>query len=663
MKAEKKKSLAWRGPIDGPWPWVSVQGDLTRAEGEWLTTNDRGAYASSTVAFMHTRRHHGLLVVPWQERGPRYVILSHMETTLEVKGRHYQISTHQFPGVAPTPGYRFLESFHEDPLPRWVFRVAGGTLERTVSLVHGHRATILAFHWSGPDPARLLLRPLLPMRPEDQLCREYGSVRQEVILRSGEVEVQPNPELPAVRFRHRGVFMGSPDWWRQFEYLDDRGRFLDFREDMWTPGVFEVQLEPQGRTELMAFVGEPPPPEPMRLVLEAAEHKIAQDPGPESSPEVRVLRVAVDSFRVGERKAIVAGYPWHDVWARDHLLALPGVFLAPGLIGDAVTALRTVLLTSEAGFIPERPSVLRGSRPCVDASLWVFLIAKRVLAELSEGREKEELSALVYRTLRATHQTIRRGAEVARLSADGLLVVGGSGPQTWMDAIVDGVPVTLREGIVIEIQALWVEACSILAAMAAAGGDGQVAAEAQGDADRAALAFRATFLSGQWPYPPDRISEARDAVSAWVDRSMRPNALMALAVSPSLFEPTERREILAFVETSLLTPKGIRTLDPQDPAYIASAGGTIADRLRAAHQGSAWPHLLLFYVRAKLIEYPEARDDLIRLIEGVLAPGTAYGYVGQMVDGDPPHAWRGSPAYAVASAMLLEALTFDLGVP
>lgn len=662
MKAEKKRNAAWRGPADGPWPWVSVQGDLTRAEGEWLTTNDRGAYASSTVALMHTRRHHGLLVVPLLERGPRYVILSHVETTLEVRGRHYQISTHQFPGVAPTPGYRFLESFHEDPLPRWVFRVAGGTLERTVSLVRGSSATILAFHWSGPDPARILLRPLMPMRPEDELCREYGSVRQEVILRSGEVEVQPNPELPAVRFRHRGVFMGSPDWWRQFEYLDDRGRFLDFREDLWTPGVFEVQLEPQGRTELMVFVGEPPSSEPMRLVLEAAEHKIAQDPGPSSSPSVRVLRVAIDSFQVGERKTIVAGYPWHDVWARDHLLALPGVFLAGGRVSDAVVALRSVLLSSEHGFVPERPSAISGSRPCLDASLWAFLIARRVIDALPESRERDELTSAVFGLLRSTYQAIRTGTDFVRLTHDGLLVSIGPGPHTWMDAVVEGVPVTPRDGIAIEIQALWIEACTVLSDVAEACGDGPLAGEARADAERATVAFRVSFLSGQSTYPPDRVSEARDAVSAWIDGSVRPNALMALAIRPSLFDSTERREILSWVEAALLTPKGIRTLDPRDAAYVASAGGTIADRLKAAHQGSAWPHLLLYYVRAKLFEYPEAQAELIRLVDSALTPGIAYGYVGQMVDGDPPHVWRGSPAYAVGSAMLLEALQVDLGV-
>ena len=60
MKARERSY--WTGPEDGPWPALEVKGDLERAEIEWLHTNGAGAYAMSTVALMHTRRNHGLLV-------------------------------------------------------------------------------------------------------------------------------------------------------------------------------------------------------------------------------------------------------------------------------------------------------------------------------------------------------------------------------------------------------------------------------------------------------------------------------------------------------------------------------------------------------------------------------------------------------------------------
>src|SRR5690606_34521119 len=176
-------------------------------------------------------------------------------------------------------------------------------------------------------------------------------------------------------------------------------------------------------------------------------------------------------FRVGAQNAIVAGYPWHDVWTRDHLLALPGIFLAANRAEDAAIALRTVILTMEGGLIPERPSGSESSRPCVDASLWAFLVSERVLSSLPEGPAQGELARFVFRALRTIHETIKRGTDFAWLSPEGLLVLSGFGPHTWMDAVVEGVPVTPRDGASIEIQALWIEACRFLATLATKLGD------------------------------------------------------------------------------------------------------------------------------------------------------------------------------------------------
>ena len=54
-----KKPHNWLGSRDGAWPYVDVSGAMDRAEAEWLHTNGAGAYAMSTIALMHTRRHHG----------------------------------------------------------------------------------------------------------------------------------------------------------------------------------------------------------------------------------------------------------------------------------------------------------------------------------------------------------------------------------------------------------------------------------------------------------------------------------------------------------------------------------------------------------------------------------------------------------------------------
>src|SRR5215468_1235040 len=78
--------------------------------------------------------------------------------------------------------------------------------------------------------------------------------------------------------------------------------------------------------------------------------------------------------------------------------------------------------------------------------------------------------------------------------ADGLLIAGGPGSNlTWMDARVDGRPVTPRHGKPVEVNALWYNALRELAGWARAAGDSSWARRADGLADRVRLAFLPTF--------------------------------------------------------------------------------------------------------------------------------------------------------------------------
>lgn len=659
----------WAGPQDGPWPQIHVGGDLERAEAEWLSTNNLGAYAMSTVALMHTRRQHGLLVSHLAEDFRRHVVLSHLEMSLEVGGRIYKLSTHQFPNMAPTLGYRALESFTLDPLPRWVYRFPAGTIERTLCLVPDRQAVVIAMTWSGRETARLSLRPLMPMRPANELTAEHGGMLQKVTLRAGEVEVQPLAHLPPVLFRHRGVFMGFPDWWRKFEYLADRGRFSDFQEDMWSPGLFEINLEPRVTSYLLVSVGQPPTTSPAESLMDAAQRRLRADPAFEggytwsqTTPAVahaRSLAIAAESFVFGDGTAVIAGYPWLDVWSRDTLLSIPGIFLARKQAERARGSLRHLLRNLRNGFLVSRTTVTEAEmRPCLESSLWLFLMGDRV-ASHSDG-DSSFLDEWFHGMRTIYERIVHSDGTIGWLSAEGLLANGANFPLTWMDAEIAGTVATPRRGLAVELQALWCAACEVLSRYAEQRGDHELADEVKGHARRAAAAFARTFWCYETNYPFDCLSEARGSVEQWADPSIRPNALIALAVAPSLFDAVQAHEIVARAEDQLLTEFGVRTLHPGHPAYTGRAGETFEERQACSHQGPAWTHLLLFYVRAKLALHPESREELTARVLRAAQNNRALTYNGQCVDGDPPHRTLGIPAYAMSTAMLLECLAFDL---
>jgi predicted glycogen debranching enzyme len=666
-----KKQPAWLGSRDGAWPSVDVSGAIERAEAEWLHTNGAGAYSMSTIALMHTRRYHGALVAALPPPLGRHVIVSHADLTLtlETERRSYRLATHQFPDVAPTPGYRNLLSFAQDPIPRWVFRTASGTLERTLCLVRGENAVIMGYTWSGVGTARISLRPLMPLRPVHSLMHEHGGMEQLVALRPGAVELRPVERLPAIYFAHDGMFMGGPDWWRRFEYLADRGEYDEFQEDMWTPGVFELPLEPGRTSYLVASVGKLLDRPPAELVMEACEAISREALGVGRPAAVRLLSVAAEQFCLDAARPpmIIAGYPWHAPYTRDFLLALPGLTLARGRVDLAARALPTLLAAQHGGFLPEflaQPGQAR-PKPLPDATLWLYEVARLLLPEL--GAEHAALKRQLYNALVRSFARLRGGfRRWGWLSADGLLVNGADGiALTWMDARVGAQPVTPRRGIAIEQQALYTQATGTLATLADEAGNPKLADACRAAGVQARTAFRSRFWCHDTDFPYDCVSESRDAQDAWVDSSIRPNALIALAVDPSLFEQWQARAIVARVKSELLTPRGIRSLSPLDPRYVSQFAGTLEEKELAYHQGTAWTHLLGFYVRAAMRIAPqdeELRDELRLVIEGALDGSVILGQIAQLADGDMPHRARGCPAQATSVAELIRALVVDLGV-
>lgn len=647
------------------WPSVETHGELDSAESEWLHTNGAGAYAMSTLALMHTRRFHGLLVAALDPPLERHVVISHADTALEVGRRVYKLSTHQFPEVAPTPGYRLLETFAQDPLPRWVFRIGKSRLERRLCLARGKNVLVVSYTWFGRSPVRLTVKPLLPMRPIHDLRSEHGGFIQKVSLRPQQVKIQPVRELPCVTFGYQGLFMGSPDWWRRFEYPEDMRRHVHYQEDLWTPGTFELTLEPDKPAYIIAGLGELPEESAESLMAETQQALMRLDPGTEHSVAVRALSVAAEQFRAPlvSHPTVIAGYPWLGPRQRDTLLSLPGLYLVPGLLEEAKAVLRTAirercdqLLQS---YTPE--SFLPAPSPSVDASLWLFEAVCLLAKELPQ--DDPFVLQEVYPVLVEIFERVHRSPpSLVWLTNDGLLAIrNAEEPLTWMDSRSKGAVVTPRQGLAVEFQALWCKACSILQEYAEKAEDSALAQRALAARERAREAFRTRFWCQEVGYPYDVI----DDVTGDADAAIRPNAVIALAVEPELFENWQADAILERAREKLLTSRGLRTLDPDHPAYVGYYEGGMEERRAAYHQGVVWGYLIGFLARAALQRSPDdfelqvdVRDWVLRVVEN----GTVLGQVAQVASGDEPHHAGGCPAQAWNVAEALRTLQQDLGL-
>ena len=118
------------------------------------------------------------------------------------------------------------------------------------------------------------------------------------------------------------------------------------------------------------------------------------------------------------------------------------------------------------------------------------------------------------------------------------------------------------------------------------------------------------------------------------------------------------------MEHRLLTPLGLRTLDPGDPEYRGRYEGGIWERDGTYHQGTAWPWLLGPFVEAWLRVRHDAPEARAEARSRFLPPLRAHlaeagiGSVSEIVDGDAPHLPRGCPfqAWSIGELIRIEAL-------
>ena len=614
-----------------------VCGDLAAGTArEWLVADGRGGYAMGTVSGLRTRRYHGLLVVAGDSPASRRMALVALDPVLVLPGGdQVGLASHEWvSGTVDPSGYALLERFDlVDGLPRWRWRVGGVVLQRELAMLPGRPAVAVVDRLLAGGPVTLAVRVLGSWR---DVHGERGAAgpAPAMAAAAGGVVIEDAYRLAGPGWQPAG------HWWHGAYHRQEAARGLSPTEDLWYAGEFRAELAGGDAVEVTGWAGDlaDQPPPAAEVVAAARQRNRGLVAGAADQVET-TLALAADAFVVATPAGpdVVAGYPWFGAWSRDTMIAYPGLFLATGRpeAGRALLASHADRLSE--GMLPNTADTGRVEYNTADATLWFVHAAGRHVAATGDT----DLAARLLPALRQVVAHHRAGTRyrIRVDPADGLLDQGVEGEAlTWMDARVAGVPVTPRPGKAVELNALWVNALGALAALATAAGADPGPLPAEHAA--AAAAFRRTF-----PAPGGGLLDRPG------DRSFRPNQLLAYALphGPVPADPAALRGLAA----ELLTPLGLRSLAPADPAYRGAHRGDPATRDRAYHQGTVWPWLIGPYADAC------ARAGLPTdgLLDGLVAHLAEWGLgsVSETADGDPPHAATGCPFQAWSVAELLRA--------
>jgi predicted glycogen debranching enzyme len=649
-------------PIEfGPEILSSMDASLER---EWLETNGIGGFASSTIIGVNTRRYHGLLVAAIKPPVERLVLLSKVEETVVMNGKHHDLGSNRYPGVIYPRGFEMLTRFALDPFPKFTFRIGDIEIEKRVFLVHGENTVVIEYETRGGGSCTLAIRPLIAFRDYHSLTHRNSALNTEIVTLEGCVQITPYAGLPTLCTSHNGVAVESTgDWYYNFEYDRELERGLNFQEDLFNP--FQVRYEIRSG-EIARLVASTRPVDvsevPAMREREIARRRVVVAESPSTDEFIQRLTSAADQFIVkrGGLKTIIAGYHWFSDWGRDTMISLPGLTLVTDRFDVARSILQAFAGRIDQGMLPNRfPDA--GETPeynSVDATLWFFEAVRSYLAWTGDV---DFVVREMYPRLIDIIDWHRRGTRYRiKTDSDGLLSCGEPGVQlTWMDAKVGDRVVTPRYGKPVEIQALWYNALRVIEHLA----------DQAGDIDRnvffreMAGTARRSFNIAFWNSVENCLFDVVDGDDR--DAAIRPNQIFTISLHHAILTEERWNAVLHVVTRELLTPAGIRTLSPKDPAYCAAYKGRPHDRDCAYHQGTVWPWLMGPFLSAYVKVHGasrSAREQAAEWLRGfeLMMTHAGLGQLPELADADPPHTPRGCIAQAWSVAELLRAAIEDV---
>lgn len=643
---------------------------------EWLETNGLGDYASSTLVGCNTRKYHGLLVADIMDPPGRHVLLSTLEESFIVGGRECFFSCRRHPGIYYPRGHEYLQKAEIGPWVEQHYRFGDIRMHRSLMMIPGRRLLLLRYKLlSLPEtpfarPPVLRVKPLLAFRSMHSLTHANLDLQVKTWPAVSGFTVRPYNILPPLFMQVAGkfVFHPSPDWYRNVEYMVEEERGFPYSEDLFQPGILDIEMPPDKPLFLVASTEQIDSPddeleamwnaEAARRLAAAARFENVSPSALRPGSLAAALSCEARRFTVRDaagQASVVAGYHWFGAWGRDTCISVPGLTFFAGRKQEGLSILLRMGQSARNGLIPNvfAPDG-RHAYNCVDASLWYIWALQMMDKTMPEAELllREQCWPVIKEIIRAyASGTVPH----VREDAEGFLHVGDATTQlTWMDANVRGRPVTPRYGCPVEINALWYNALAFARTLA------RRYEESGWDCLDKLNRMQEEFRKRFW------VERGRYLADVWrpdgQDRALRPNQLFAVSLPYAILDEEDRHAVVETVRTSLLTPFGLRTLWPGDPQYCPVYTGGPEQRDAAYHQGTVWPWLLGAYTDAVLRTAWDVDGAAARLLETVTPLFSEHlseagiGTISEIFDGDPPHTPNGCIAQAWSIAEVLRML-------
>ena len=523
---------------------------------EIICANKTGAYCNTSIVTCNTRRYHGLLGVPVDNfGGSKYMLLSSVDESLAVNGKVFNLGIHCYGDIYEPRGHKYIVDFMADPIPQIVYRVGEMEFVKSIMLVPDRDQVMIRYELrKSPAEVTLNLKPFLAFRnihsltkQNSEACTDYRVIGNGVSFNMYEGFPDLNLQLSSSSFE----FKSAPYWYNGITYSDEARRGFECKEDLFVPGAFILKMKQGDSVILSASVNEENP----RVITRKFNTVLK---GMKNIGSFHDQLVHCADLLIRDRngkKSITAGFSWlYTGLLRESLFSLPGLTLATGKKNEFEEILDNLIADNQERFFHRTTQV---EAPLMLASV----LQEYIAAGASAKKVWAKYGDVVKRVVESYSPGNRK--EIS-LQPDGLLWAQKDRTAlTWMNAYVDGNPVTERAGYQVETNALWYDMLCFSIEMDEKYGDGKFAAVWTPVRDLVKANYQPTFWMEDKGYLADYVDNNGQ------NTDVRPNQLIALAIFHQLVDDSVMNSVMNIVDRELATSRGIRTLSPRDMKYRA----------------------------------------------------------------------------------------------
>ncbi|AEH22396.1 Amylo-alpha-16-glucosidase [Thermodesulfobacterium geofontis OPF15] len=627
---------------------------------EWIITNRLGGYALGNAFLANSRKYHGLLIAG-RKKGERIHLVSSVEEKVTfLSGLTYFLDTNFYRDITYPEGYKLIKEFFYLPYPSFYFACPQSKdffLKKSIKMHKEKNLVLITYQNISTYPFKLEIRPKFSFRNHHtvQFEKDWKEADVEINIFEKEAFVSKN-EFALFIYLSKGKIFKDPIFYYHVYYPIEEIRGYEATEDLFSPFKIEVDLNP---AEKFYLIFSDIPVKDINKEIELIESYYRNYPELDLNKKsfsqeeyFKILDLMVESFLLEDD--IVAGFPWFYCWGRDTFIGLPAIFYLEKGFEKAYTIFIKYKNLMKNGLIPNVVTDFSEiNYNSIDGTLWfglrIFQFIEFFKDKISEKQKNELLQAIkeiITQFLTNSFLPFRIDPE------DGFIEIPDNInlALTWMDVVIDGIPITPRYGKPIEISALWYNL----------------------------LKFSSKYLEEPFikKYNINSLIRKQKKSFAkyfngelWADRiykkepifEIRPNYIIALSLPYDIADKTSMTKGLELAKKELLTSYGLRSLSPRHPNFRKNYFGSQYLRDLAYHNGTVWVWLLYPYAEVLKKVYKnkkilkEELNKLVKPFRDMIISGKIAS-IPELYDGENPYYPKGAHAqfWSVASIYLIE---------